>query len=250
MGPSSVPFPTPLPRRACPLRSRWPQRMGTAVGLALLFAVAVPIDLPLTRWVASVKWPGSVREIFQLGEYFGHGLGVLLITITLFTLTPEVRRRLPRLLWSAFGAGGVANLLKLCVFRLRPCQLSLGGFDLQHVDFATTFNPPPELSALYDSPGFPSAHTATACGLAAVLCSFHPRGRILFWTLAGLCAMQRIWAQAHFLTDTLAGAAIGLLVAEIVLHSPVGRIGFDWFEQRPQPATPPPSQCARTQRAA
>jgi membrane-associated phospholipid phosphatase len=65
---------------------------------------------------------------------------------------------------------------------------------------------------------FPSAHTATAFGLALCLASLYPQGKGWFFTLASLVAMQRMVAGAHYLSDVLAGAAIGIVSATFVLH--------------------------------
>jgi undecaprenyl-diphosphatase len=63
---------------------------------------------------------------------------------------------------------------------------------------------------------FPSAHAATAVGLAIGLSALHPRGRWLFAAFALLAVVQRIEAQAHFSSDVLAGAAVGCAAAAAV----------------------------------
>ena len=60
---------------------------------------------------------------------------------------------------------------------------------------------------------FPSGHTATAVGLAIALSSLYPRGWWLFAAIAALSGFQRIESESHFLSDVLAGAAIGCLVS-------------------------------------
>ena len=75
---------------------------------------------------------------------------------------------------------------------------------------------------------FPSAHTATAAGLAAALIWLYPQGRLLFTLLAVLVGCQRIVSGAHFPSDVLVGAAAGCLVATFFLH--VGRLPV-WFDR-------------------
>src|SRR6185369_11721275 len=60
---------------------------------------------------------------------------------------------------------------------------------------------------------FPSAHAATAVGLAIALSTFYPRGRWLFAVFAGLAMVQRLDAHAHYLSDVLAGASIAFFLA-------------------------------------
>jgi membrane-associated phospholipid phosphatase len=64
----------------------------------------------------------------------------------------------------------------------------------------------------YALQSLPSAHAATAVGLALALAALYPRGRWLFASFAVLAGLQRIEAQAHFASDVLAGAAVGCMV--------------------------------------
>jgi undecaprenyl-diphosphatase len=72
---------------------------------------------------------------------------------------------------------------------------------------------------------FPSAHTATAFGLAIGLTWLYPRGRWLFATFAVLVACQRIQSGAHFLSDTFFGAALGCVVAAVCIKY------VKWFDR-------------------
>jgi len=75
---------------------------------------------------------------------------------------------------------------------------------------------------------FPSAHTATAFGLAIGLVRIYPRARWLFFCLATLAAVQRLEAGAHFLSDVCAGAALGLFVAGLATDR---RVLGGWFDR-------------------
>jgi membrane-associated phospholipid phosphatase len=55
-----------------------------------------------------------------------------------------------------------------------------------------------------------------ACGLAF----FYPRGKWLFVVLAILTALQRMHAGEHYLSDVLAGAAVGTFVG-VLATSPL-----------------------------
>jgi membrane-associated phospholipid phosphatase len=79
---------------------------------------------------------------------------------------------------------------------------------------------------------FPSGHTAAAVGLALGLCWVYPKGRLLFPLLAMLVACERINDGAHFLSDTLCGAAVSSLVAlGFLAAGPIARWFAHW-EQR------------------
>ncbi|MFM7292258.1 MAG: phosphatase PAP2 family protein, partial [Planctomycetia bacterium] len=54
-------------------------------------------------------------------------------------------------------------------------------------------------------------------GLAAALTWKYPRGTWLFVALAAAAAAQRVASSAHYPSDVLFGAAVGLVGAAVVL---------------------------------
>jgi membrane-associated phospholipid phosphatase len=201
-----------------------------AVSLAgLLIAGVISaafIDIPLAHWLNKKPLPKLLNEILSAAEHFGTAYGEILILFTLFIALPDGRRRLWRLVAGAWGAGLVADVVKLAAARTRPKHYDFGSAD-GWAGFHGLFS--------FGAGGsrqqsFPSAHTATAFGFAVVLSHFFPRGRIAFFTLAALVGLQRLEHESHFLSDVLAGAAIGLVVGLIVTgHRRVGRF-FDKLE--------------------
>lgn len=181
--------------------------------LVLLAAAALPLDLPLSQACLNGKWPGDLKDLIAFGEMFGHGLGVAVIVLIIFVLDPPRRYALPRVLLCAYGSGLAANGVKLLLARTRPRHFEFDG------DVMTTFVEWfPQLTISPANQGFPSAHTATAVGFAVALAALYPRGRILFGVLAAVVACQRIQSGAHFLSDTLCGAAVGWLIAGLCLY--------------------------------
>jgi undecaprenyl-diphosphatase len=65
---------------------------------------------------------------------------------------------------------------------------------------------------------FPSGHSATSFACAAVLASLAPRLRVPLYALAVLIALSRLYNGDHFPLDVLAGAALGSIVAVVVLR--------------------------------
>ncbi|MGB4781265.1 phosphatase PAP2 family protein [Candidatus Methylomirabilis sp.] len=63
---------------------------------------------------------------------------------------------------------------------------------------------------------FPSGHSVTAFAMAFVLSRAYPRYTLLFYGLAGLVALSRVYLAKHFPSDVVAGAALGLLAGWIV----------------------------------
>jgi membrane-associated phospholipid phosphatase len=69
------------------------------------------------------------------------------------------------------------------------------------------------LVALPDNGAMPSGHAAGAFAAAVAVGLVHPRLRWPLLVLAGLVSLSRVWLGVHYLTDVIAGAALGATVA-------------------------------------
>ena len=180
-----------------------------------------------------------------LSEVFAHGFGVLACIAVAVALDPRGWRVGPRLLIGAFGAGLLADLCKLQVARVRPKfgSADIGTVSETFLAFLPWRNPEALAVPLNNHVrSFPSGHTATAVGFAIVLSTLYPRGRWLFAVFAVLAGMQRIEAGMHYLSDTLAAAAIAFLVGAAVC----GRTRLNGWLQRIENRTPAASQAVET----
>lgn len=201
----------------------------SAAVFALLGAAALACDMPLARFCHELRvdgrWPGDLVRLFSMSEVFGHGLGVFFILLSVFVLDPGHRRALVRVAVATYGAGMSANLVKLCIARWRPHSFdwSKGSVWDTFCGFMTFGDGGSRMQ------GFPSAHSATAVGLAVALTWLYPRGRWLFTLFAVLVACQRMESGAHFPSDVLFGAALGFIVSAICIHYVRW---FDRFEGR------------------
>ena len=181
---------------------------GAAAVVVLAFLVS-PFDLPLADFFKTDPCPGAVRDLLEMSEAYGHALGVLLIITAVVVLDQTKIRQIPRLLAATLGAGVIADIIKLATPRYRP---RAGNFEFASVwdTFETPFSTIRLDGAVHS---FPSAHTSVAFGLAVCLTCFYARGRNLFIFLGLLCGLHRMQSSAHYLTDVLCGAAIGMTVA-------------------------------------
>ena len=103
---------------------------------------------------------------------------------------------------AAFGVA-LFLLLKRRIGRRRPCAL------LPHC--WSTLLPPDQFS-------FPSGHTITAFAVSVSLVAFYPGLAAGLLFCACSIGLSRILLGMHFLTDVLAGAAIGTLIARLAVH--------------------------------
>src|SRR4051794_13214740 len=73
------------------------------------------------------------------------------------------------------------------------------------------------LIARSGDPSFPSDHAAAGFAIAATLVLFHRRLGLAALLLATLLAYARVYVGAHYPTDVLAGAVLGILVAWLLV---------------------------------
>lgn len=201
--------------------------------LAILAVMALRVDLAVLRFCDAGSVPGDLRRVLVWSELFAHGFGVILLAVTIATLDPIRRRQLPRLLVCALGSGLAANFVKFFVARVRPRDFSADNIWDSFLGWIPAVWPVESYSRFdHRLQSFPSAHTAVAAGLAIGLASIYPRGRFLFILFAVLAAGQRIECSAHFLSDVLAGGAIGCVVGGLCVgRGYLGRV-FDRVETR------------------
>ena len=113
---------------------------------------------------------------------------------------------IPGFIFVAVAAAGlVADVLKIIVGRTRPKLMFADGT----YDF-TWFG----LRA--DHWSFPSGHAATAAALMTALWCLWPRPLWFYVAGAALIAVSRVITGQHYLSDVVAGAAIGVIVTRLV----------------------------------
>jgi membrane-associated phospholipid phosphatase len=201
---------------------RW-NNIWLPLALTVIGWAALRFDLRVARWCLERNCPDPLDKWFSLCEVFAHGFGVAGILAAVAILDPKRRVLLPRLATASLGAGMLANACKLILARVRPHSFSF------HGDVAETFGRWfPWAGAGSELQGFPSAHMATAIGLAIGLAWLYPRGRVLFFVLAISAGGQRVVWGDHFLSDVFWGAAVGAFCALGVVE---GGLLAPWFDR-------------------
>ena len=195
------------------MRSYWLLAVSCVAGGMVMFNWDMMLSAPDVMESA----PGDLKRFISLSELFAHGFGIALIATGVWLLVAEKRRFIPRIVacavWPALGV----HLVKLCFGRMRPiCYFdedSQAHFPANIADTFIGWMPQDSLNTIYHHQSFPSAHTATAWGLAIGLSFVFPKGRALFYTLALFASIQRVSSFAHWPSDVCFGAAIGFVMA-------------------------------------
>ena len=177
-----------------------------AVAIAFVACVA---SLMLDRWayerltyagVYEHDWGRMLRVIGFLPTWY---VAALALWLNEGATIMAARRRALLLVASPTVAGIAAEAFKLLMRRERP--------EARHGEYV--------FRAFVDRPfssagiGSPSSHAAVAFGAAAILGCLFPRARWVWFALAIGCALTRVLARAHFLSDVVAGAIVGLATA-------------------------------------
>lgn len=186
----------------------------SAIVLAVLGLLE--LDIPLTKFVRSLYHPVGylpnpwLAYFSDIGDRLGRGESLVALSLLMLLVGAKLKRANVKLAgWQTLIAHGIvavlSNLIKHVVGRPRPKFIHTGTVDLS-----------PFGGSGWDS--FPSGHATSAVAIAAVLSVRFPKGRWIFIGTAAAIAASRILRGAHFLTDTVSGAALGWLVGTIAAH--------------------------------
>jgi len=216
------------PRFATRPRWRAPLRLG--VGALAAVAIIVATMIEVDAWAVGVaqRLPEWLITAFDEITDFGKSVWLLVpIALALAAIAllaaPALARasqlvlaaiavRLGFLLLAIGLPGLVFSALKRLIGRARP--LVEGGAD------PFLYRP---LGWSVEYAGLPSGHAIDAFAIAAAVGALWPRWRPLLWAYAVVIALSRVVLTAHFPSDVLAGAVVGVVGALLVR---------DWFAAR------------------
>lgn len=214
-------------------RAAWPfsgQQIGIAAGVALVIFLAVMFLLDaaivnavgrLPSWIA---WSFDQITDFGKSGWFLWPLGVLFLGLAALPSLP----RLPQLVLDAiivrvgflFLAIGAPSLFDTIVKRMIGRARPLVGGSLDPYLFS-----PFKWTADYAS--LPSGHATTAFAALVAFGTLWPRARTVMWIYALLIAVSRVVLTAHYPSDVLAAAAVGVTGALFVRRwFALRRLGF------------------------
>ena len=195
------------------MRPGWFERLLLRIIFwGLLFLVFVPFDGLIYRHIRTDNLPLlEERDWYKLLRVVGSVWTWLAVSGVLLTydLAAHGRaferslRRVTLIMLSTISAGLIAEMFKILTGRLRP-SVDNGRY---------LFRPLAEALRDQSNLGLPSSHSAVAfAGVCAVMLLHRPTAPVMLALGAG-CALMRVYSGAHFMTDAVAGAAVGYAAA-------------------------------------
>lgn len=176
--------------------------------MVVLAAVSYALwDRPVANWAFHLSrfWANNARRLSGLGEGVYWLVIIAVISVTAFLRKKhDVAVRAGKTAMAIAAAGLAANALKVVAGRARPRALDDGVFGFHFFELGYRFN------------SFPSGHAAIAAAVAASIClarpAAWPAAAVLWLLLAG----GRVVTGSHFVSDVLAGGAVGIAVMVLV----------------------------------
>ena len=192
--------------------------LATGIGIALLL-------LPFDRIAADVAvrfqpgggltLGGDVKRELEFAQQFGAFTSVIMIWIAILRLDPRGKTRLPSFLVATAMNSIICSGMKMFFGRPRPKFLTPHELTFPWETYAIPAGGGTQAIHAWESSqlwSFPSSHAAAAAVLAVFLSRMYPKLRELAIGLAIIVATARVVLFAHYPSDVVAGATIGLVI--------------------------------------
>jgi undecaprenyl-diphosphatase len=182
--------------------------VGIIAFIIILFILSVYFDYYIVEGVSYIK-NSFLDEIF-LGLTFTSSNLIIFFLLTSLFLWNENKRKWILPLWFTLFLSTLASfILKVAIQRPRPFQQGL--MEISSFLVKNSY-------AVWDF-SFPSNHTLVAFCAVPLLSKEFPRLKYVWIVLACLVGFSRLYFGFHFLSDIIAGAAIGYLIGAVIIKS-------------------------------
>ena len=158
-------------------------------------------DIAFILFVSKLNSRYVVDKIFYIISKIGDGPLYILIGVALIFTPVEFSYHILLIGFLAFAIElPVYFIVKKYVKRLRPFE------QMQNIN---------HLIAPPDKYSFPSGHTSAAFVMATLFSAFFNEVAFFLFLLASLIGFSRIYLRVHYPTDIFAGAALGIISANL-----------------------------------
>ncbi|MDD5169320.1 MAG: phosphatase PAP2 family protein [Syntrophales bacterium] len=171
-------------------------------------------DLPVSAFMrGSADW---IVSFLQVVTYLGVSTWYLIcfafLSVFFFYMVDNrtLAKRMVYLFLVVAVSGLTTDAIKLMMGRWRPNALVASG--LYGFEF---------FGWGYEQTSFPSGHATTICSLATALIFLYPRLRLTWITIAILVCVSRIVIGAHYPSDVIMGAYVGIFAAFLLRKLPM-----------------------------
>lgn len=186
---------------------------NTSRTIATAGVLLIPLDSRIVRTVPTPDSGEKADGFTEITSSLGNGKNLLAGLGFLRLLGNEYDKETANLALRAMANAGIATQsLKVLTGRERP----------RESDDAGQFRGP--TVTRHDS--FPSGHTSLAFAVATVLAARYPEQRSWHYGLAAAVGWARIRLSAHFPSDVLVGAALGIQAGNNAIHDRPGYLTF------------------------
>jgi undecaprenyl-diphosphatase len=193
---------------------RWMQLSILTLVAAVSLGLAFALDAPVHKWVTTNQSPmlrSFMETVSRFGDWPTHlALGVILAGLAWWRGNKKWTRIFLSMLIACALAGAAARVIKIGFGRARPS-----------VQTEAVWNGP-SFSSKYHA--FPSGHTAASTAFFAVLLFANWRIGVACLPIPILIGFSRMYVAAHYLSDVVVAAILGLLCAFIVARWSLLRI--------------------------
>lgn len=165
------------------------------------------LDVPVAQWI-NVHQTSTMKSAGLVLEEIGRSHWILAYCIVMIIIAWRSMRSIAHkhlALFASVAISGIAaNVIKVIAWRPRPplfiergiTEWNLFGFQMDYI---------------WNS--FPSGHATTGLAIAISGSHIYPRLRWLFWSVGLAIPLGRVLLNAHYLSDVIAGAMLGGVVA-------------------------------------
>ena len=175
---------------------------------AVLITMSFLFDAHVRSWMVEHQEPGTrsfMESVSRLGDWPEHvALGLVLMAAAWWRRSKPWMRIFAAMIAACALAGISTRVVKIAAGRPRPNVQTEAGWS------------GPKLSARYHA--FPSGHTAASTAFFAVLAFANWRIGAGLLVLPLLIAFSRMYVGAHYLSDVVAAAVIGVVCGWIVIR--------------------------------